>query len=114
MCPFLDQEDPECQVYMNLAHLEEAIGFYDPQDYAARIVELQEWQKIYQDDLDCLEREEPWKPEVGKMVEVHDSGGNEWYPREYRGTVDEQVICRGTDGSNHIWDIARQIKGGSK
>ncbi len=26
MCPFLDQEDPECQVYMNLAHLEEAIG----------------------------------------------------------------------------------------
>ncbi|MCK5712943.1 MAG: hypothetical protein KAI25_09515 [Hyphomicrobiaceae bacterium] len=26
MCPLLNQEDAECQVYMNLAHLEEAIG----------------------------------------------------------------------------------------
>jgi hypothetical protein len=26
MCPFLNQEDRDCQSHMNLAHLEEAIG----------------------------------------------------------------------------------------
>jgi hypothetical protein len=26
MCPFLNQEDPDCRVHLNLAHLEEAMG----------------------------------------------------------------------------------------
>jgi hypothetical protein len=47
MCPFLNQEDSECQTKLNLAHLEQAIGLCGNDFRACPIYQQKTGQRKY-------------------------------------------------------------------
>jgi hypothetical protein len=82
----------------------------DRSKYPARTVELQEWIKLYEEDLQRIKDEQrlkelevkaEWVPEVGEMIEVRCEGSKNWEAHEFRGMVDGQYICTSSWAIDH-------------